>query len=336
MNKYLRRFLLARETGVLLALALLMLVFSLCTKSFLTPVNLTNTIRQSAVIGIMTMAVTFLIIAGEFDLSPGSTFAFTAIMAVVMMENHIAPGIAFIIALLLAAIIGLLNGLLVTKTRIPSFIATLGMMWIVRSITLIASGGRPRVLGDSGLLGDIMGGGMIFGKIPVPILWLLGIVFVSTIVLSRTVFGYRVYATGGNVQAAKFSGINTDRIKIVCFILVSLAAGLAGLISLCFLRMVAPVQGSGYELEAISSTVIGGTALGGGMGSILGATLGSFILAVIRNGLVLMGTSPYLQTGVLGLVMLAAVLINVRFGVESLNIRLILRKFVFKAISDKR
>lgn len=301
-----------REAGVLLALVLIMLFFGFFTHSFFTAKNLTNVLRQSSVLGIMTMAVTFLIISGEFDLSIGSTFAFSAIVSVVMMEGGVPPTLAFLLGLIMSAAVGLVNGLLVTKAKVPSFIATLGMMMVVRSLVLIVGSGRPRVLGDRGLIAAVFGDGTLFGAIPVPIVWLLAIVGVSWLFLSKTTFGYKVYATGGNIHAARLSGINTDRVKIVNFVLTSFAAGLAGIVSLCFLRMVAPVQGSGYELEAIAASVIGGTALSGGIGSVFGAFLGSFILAVIRNGLVLMRTNPYLQNGVLGAVILAAVIVNVR------------------------
>ena len=156
--------------------------------------------------------------------------------------------------------------------------------------------------------------GTLFGVFPVPIIWLFIVVGISWFILSKTTFGYKTYATGGNLQAAKLSGINTDRVKIINFIFTSFAAGLAGLVSLCFLGMVAPIQGEGYELEAIAASVIGGTALTGGVGSVVGSFLGAAILAVIRNGLVLMGTNPYLQKGVLGAVILIAVVVNIQLG----------------------
>jgi ribose transport system permease protein len=330
MRKTLAKLFSMREAGVLLALVLIMLFFGLYTSTFFTAKNLTNVLRQSAVLGIMTMAVTFLIISGEFDLSIGSTFAFSAIASVVLMEAGIPPTLAFFLGLVMAAAIGLINGLLVTKAKIPSFIATLGMMMVVRSLVLVVGSGRPRVLGDRGLIAEVLGGGTLFGAVPVPIVWLVVIVGVSWVFLSKTTFGYKVYATGGNIHAARLSGINTDRIKIVNFILTSFAAGLAGIVSLCFLRMVAPVQGAGYELEAIAASVIGGTALAGGVGSVIGAFLGSFILAVIRNGLVLMRTNPYLQNGVLGAVILAAVVVNTRLGAArtSSSKRRLLERFV--------
>jgi len=329
MRSVLKRILVMREAGVLAALLLIMLFFSLCTNTFLTTTNLTNVLRQSAVLGIMTMAVTFLIISGEFDLSIGSTFALSAVTAAVLMESGFPILAAFLVGLAVSIVVGFLNGLIVTKLRIPSFIATLGTMMIVRSAVLMVSERRPRVLADRGLVSCVFGGGKLFGVVPVPIVWLLVVVAISWVVLAKTPFGYKVYATGGNIRAARLSGINTDRVKITNYILTAFAAGLAGLISLCFLRMVAPVQGEGYELEAIAATVIGGTALGGGVGSIFGAFLGSFMLAIIKNGLVLMSTNPYLQDGILGLVILIAVVVNLRLGAARKGIHILdfLRQF---------
>ena len=323
MRNLLKRVLVMREAGVLAALLLIMLFFGFYTTTFFTATNLTNVLRQSAVLGIMTMAVTFLIISGEFDLSIGSTFALSAVTAAVLMESGFPILAAFLIGLAVSVVVGFLNGLIVTKLKIPSFIATLGTMMIVRSAVLMVSERRPRVLADRGIVSCAFGGGEIFGTIPVPIIWLLVIVAISWVILAKTPFGYKVYATGGNIRAARLSGINTDRVKITNYILTAFAAGLAGLISLCFLRMVAPVQGEGYELEAIAATVIGGTALAGGVGSIFGAFLGSFMLAIIKNGLVLMGTNPYLQDGILGLVILIAVVVNLRLGAARKGIRVL-------------
>jgi len=314
MKRMLMRILTMREAGVLAALILIMLFFGFSTSTFFTAHNLMNVLRQSSILGIMTMAVTFLIISGEFDLSIGSTFALSGISSVVMMEAGMPPILAILIALLVSCCIGLFNGLVVTKAKIPSFIATMATMMIVRSFDLVVSGSRPRVLGNRGVIGAIFGGGVIGDVLPVPIIWLLVVVLVSWVLLSKTTFGYKVYATGGNIRAARLSGINTDRIKITNFVLTSFAAGLAGIVSLCFLRMVSPTQGAGYELDAIASTVIGGTALAGGIGSIGGAFIGSFILAVIKNGLVLMGTNAYIQDAVLGGVILVAVVINLQLS----------------------
>jgi len=307
-----KRLLTMREVGVLLGFIAIAVFFGLYTKTFFAGRNLLNIVRQSSILGIMAMAVNFLMISGEFDLSIGSTFALTGILAVVLMQAGIPPLLAFAIVLAIACTIGLLNGLLVTKTGIPSFICTMASMMMIRSTVLLVSGARPRVLGDRGVLTLIFGGGTLFGVVPVPILLFLAVVVVSWIVLSKSPFGYKVYATGDNLEAARLSGINTDRVKIANFIYTAFAAGLGGLVSLCFLRMVSPTQGSGYELKAIASCVIGGTALAGGIGSVLGAWLGSTTLAVIENGLVLMRTSPYVHDLVVGGIVLAAVILNAR------------------------
>jgi len=338
MKRILLRILRMREAGVLAALLLIMVFFGLSTSTFFTANNLMNVLRQSSILGIMTMAVTFLIISGEFDLSIGSTFAFSGISAIVMMESGIPPILAILAALALSCCIGLFNGLIVTKARIPSFIATMATMMIVRSFDLVISGSRPRVLGDRGLVGKILGSAVLGDIVPVPIIWLLVVVGLSWLLLSKTTFGYKVYATGGNIRAARLSGINTDRIKITNFVLTSFAAGFAGIVSLCFLRMVSPTQGSGYELDAIASTVIGGTALAGGIGSIGGAFIGSFILAVIKNGLVLMGTNAYIQDAVLGAVILIAVMINLQLSASRSGVRVIdhLRSILLRHSAGRR
>jgi len=310
--RVIKRLLAMREAGVLLGFAVIVIFFGLYTDTFFTGRNIVNVIRQSAILGIMAMAVNYLMICGEFDLSIGSTFALTGIVAVVLMEAGVPPVLAFAAVLAMGCIIGLLNGLFVTKTGIPSFICTMATMMMIRSTVLLVSSSRPRVLGDRGVLALIFGGGTVFGVIPVPILLFLLVVVVSWIVLSRTPFGYKIYATGDNLQAAQLSGINTDRVKIASFVYTSFAAALGGLVCLCFLRMVSPTQGSGYELKAIASCVIGGTSLAGGIGSVMGAFLGSTTLAVIENGLVLMHTSPYLHDLVVGGVVLAAVILNAR------------------------
>jgi len=312
MRDLIKRALGVREAGVLLGLILIAVVFGLCTDTFFSSRNLVNVLRQSAILGIMAMAINFLMISGEFDLSIGSTFALSGIVAVVLMEAGLPPLVSFPLSLLAASCVGLINGLLVTKTKIPSFICTMASMMMVRSVVLMISGARPRILGERGVIAWIFGGGDLFGVIPMPIIWLLLVVALSWMVLSKTPFGYKVFATGDNIQAAQLSGIRTDRIKVMNFVYASLAAGLGGLISLCFLRMVSPTQGSGYELKAIASCVIGGTALSGGIGSVFGAFLGSSTLAVIENGLVLMRTSPYIHDLVVGAVVLGAVILNVR------------------------
>jgi ribose/xylose/arabinose/galactoside ABC-type transport system permease subunit len=186
-------------------------------------------------------------------------------------------------------------------------------MMVYRGLALILSHGWPM----SGLPDSVfysIAAGRLPGSIPVPILWLVLVSIVGWILLHKTAYGFKVYATGGNQEAARLCGINTDRIKIINFILTALGAGVAGIISLAYLGSTTPTQGTGIELEAIAASVIGGTALFGGAGTVFGAFLGATIIGVVRNGLVLLGTSAYWQEALIGLVIVLAVIINVQLG----------------------
>lgn len=305
-----------REAGVLLALILLVAGFGLASEHFFAYRNVLNILRQISQIGIITVAVTILIISQEFDLSVGSVFAVAGINTAVMMQ---VLGVHFLIAvltsLLLCALLGFINGLITVKVGVPSFITTLGTMMVYRGVALLLSGGNPV---SSGLSYDsffyYITGDRLWGIIPAPIIWFVIIAILGWVILQRSSYGYKVYATGGNTEAAMLSGIPTDKIKISNFMLTSVAAGIAGIISLSFLGSATPTQGSGLELEAIAAAVIGGTALFGGKGTILGAVLGALIMGVVRNGLVLIGTSAMLQELFVGIVIVLAVIINIKIG----------------------
>jgi len=305
-----------REAGVLMALILLVVGFSFASEHFLAYRNILNILRQISQIGIITVAVTNLIISQEFDLSVGSVFAVAGINTAMMMQVF---GVHYLLAvassLVLCALLGLFNGLITVKIGVPSFITTLGTMMVYRGIALLISGGNPI---SSGLSYDsffyYITGDRLGGILPAPIIWFLIVAVIGWIILQRTSYGYKVYATGGNTEAAKLSGIPTDRIKITNFMLTSMAAGFAGIISLSFLGSATPTQGAGLELEAIAASVIGGTALFGGKGTILGAVLGALIMGIVRNGLVLIGTSAMLQELFVGIVIVLAVIVNIMIG----------------------
>jgi ribose/xylose/arabinose/galactoside ABC-type transport system permease subunit len=311
-RKFFKKVISKRETGVLIAIILIAAFFSIVSPQFVYISNIINILRQGSVLGIMTLAVTFLIISGEFDLSIGSTFATAPVIAVELMLKGFPLGAGLFIGFLIGPVFGLINGFLVTKTRLPSFIATVGTMMIYRSSALVLSGGVAKRLGTTTILTNIMGGGKVMNFIPVPILWLLIITAVMWIILHKTTFGFKVYTTGGNINAATMSGIRTDRIKITNFILTSSFAGLTGIIALCYMGTTSFTMGLGYELEAIASTVIGGTALSGGIGSILGAFFGSFIFTEIRNGLVINMVKAFHQTIIIGAVIIIAFIINIQ------------------------
>ncbi len=299
-----------REIGVLAALILIGIFLTAATPFFLTTNNLLNISRQMVIISIIAVGMTYLIISREFDLSVGSTYGLAGIIAgTLVLKLGIDIWVAVPLVLLLGALIGLINGLMVTKIGIPSFIVTLGMLSVLRGFALVLANGWP--ISDlppssffSVFAGTILG-------IPTHTIWMIAILLIGGFVLSRTPFGYHIYATGGNPRAARLMGINTNRVKLINFVITATLASLGGLLTLGFLNSVTPTAGTGLELDIIASVVIGGTALAGGAGSILGTFLGAAIMSTVRNGLVLLGVSAYWQQAAIGLVIVIAVTVDV-------------------------
>jgi ribose/xylose/arabinose/galactoside ABC-type transport system permease subunit len=301
-----------RDIGVLVAALAILAFFSIITPTFLTPYNIFNVLRQTAELGIIAMAMTILIVAGEFDLSVGAIYAVTGVVTGFLATNlGLNIWLASLAGMVAALALGFLNGLLIATTRINSFIATLSTMMVFRGISMVTSQGQPISFQLSFFM-DLFGRAELGGMLPVPVLWFAGWGIIMYVVLHLTTFGVKVFATGDNREAADLAGIRTMRIKRAAFLITSLASGLAALISLSFLRTVTPTQGTGIELEAIAASVIGGTAMSGGVGSIVGTFLGTFIIAEVRTGLVLLGTDAYVQDAFVGLVIALAVIINVR------------------------
>ncbi len=307
-----KRLFALRDVGVLVAALAILAFFSIITPTFLTPYNIFNVLRQTAELGIIAMAMTILIIAGEFDLSVGAIYAVTGVVTGFLATNlGLNIWLAALAGMVAALALGFLNGLLIATTRINSFIATLSTMMVFRGIAMVISQGQPISFQLSFFM-DLFGRAELGGMLPVPVLWLAGWGVIMYAVLHLTTFGVKVYATGDNREAADLAGIRTMRIKRAAFLITSLASGIAALISLSFLKTVTPTQGTGIELEAIAASVIGGTAMSGGVGSIVGTFLGTFIIAEVRTGLVLLGTDAYVQDAFVGLVIALAVIINVR------------------------
>jgi ribose/xylose/arabinose/galactoside ABC-type transport system permease subunit len=303
-----------RDVGVLVAAVLIAAFFSVLNPVFLTPYNLFNILRQTAELGIIAMAMTMLIVSGEFDLSVGATYAVAGVVTGLLatrlgLDIWLAAGAGMAAALLL----GWLNGLLIATTRINSFIATLSTMMVFRGIAMVLSQGQP-ISFELSFFMDLFGRAELGGLLPVPVLWFAAWGVFCYVLLHRTTFGVKVFATGDNREAAELAGIKTMRVKQVAFLLTALASGLAALISLSFLKTVTPTQGTGLELEAIAAAVIGGTAMSGGVGSIVGTFLGTFIMAEVRTGLVIMGTDAYVQEAFVGLVIALAVIVNVKLS----------------------
>jgi simple sugar transport system permease protein/ribose transport system permease protein len=299
-----------RELGIFTALLLICITLSIASPYFLVASNLLNVSRQMATIAIMAVGMTYLIIARDFDLSVGSTYGLTGIVAGLLVLNvGIDVWVAVPIVLIFGMLIGLFNGTLVAVVGIPSFIVTLGTLSILRGAALILSGGRPVSDLPPSSFFEVFAGE--FYGVPAQTLWMVLILVIAGFALAKTKFGYHVYATGGNPRAARLMGINTRRVRIINFMIAGFLAAFGGIMALAFLNTVPPTAGTALELDIISAVVIGGTALAGGVGSILGTFLGAAIMAVVRNGLVMLGISAYWQQAAIGTVIVVAVTLDV-------------------------
>ncbi|HHV93600.1 MAG TPA: ABC transporter permease [Firmicutes bacterium] len=305
-----RRILQRQEFGVFLALILISIFFSVSTTTFLTMPNMLNVMRQISINGIIVMAMTFVIIIKDIDLSIGSTFALVSMLVAIMFNTYgVNIWLASLIGLILGGILGLINGVVAVKGQLPPFIVTLGSMMIYRGLALVISGGVPAAVRLPETF-FMFTGARVFGRIPVPSLWFLGVTLIAGFILHRTSYGFKVYAVGGNAEAARLAGIDVDRVRITNFVILGVVSGLAGIISMSYLSSVTPTVGQGIEMQVIAATVLGGTSMLGGVGTILGSFLGTLVLGVVRNGLVLMGTSAYLIDLITGIVLILAVFVS--------------------------
>jgi ribose transport system permease protein len=312
----LRRVLAARETGVFIALVLMCLLLAIARPNiFPTAQNLLNIGRQVSLIGIMAVGMTFVIISGEIDLSIGSTYALSGLSTGLLLTQGWALLPALLVGLLVGASVGFINGFLSTFGRLPSFITTLGMMSVARGIALLLTQGQPVTVRESfGVQPMVLeqfkfiGQGQFAGLLPMQLFFFIIIAVFGYILLARTIFGFQVYAVGGSQKAARVSGIKVFRVKILAMTMMGLLSAFSGILVLAFLLSGQAGQtGSGLELDVIAAVIVGGAALSGGEGSILGTVLGVLIIGVLRNGLVLLQISPYWQTTIIGLVIVLAV-----------------------------
>lgn len=298
------RLLKMRELGLLAAVVIFGTIIAVVNPVFLSFENLVNVFRASVFIFIVGCALTFVFVGGELDLSVGSVLGLTGVVTALAMLRGIPVPLGILVGLSLGAGIGLINGFLVTRFRIPALIVTLGMLYAARGTIIVATGGEPvyplpesfKIIAQGSLLG-----------IPnlIPIAAVIGAL--SHFVLTYAKFGYTVRAVGGNMEAARVCGIDVNRIRLWLYVLSGTASALAGILMASRLSSGQPNQGVGFELQAISAVIIGGTSLFGGIGSIFGSLLGSLILSMLANGMVLMHISAYWQNIVVGAVIVAAV-----------------------------
>jgi len=295
------------DNGALVGLALVCLVMWIATPAFLTVPNLLNVGVQAAVVAVLAFGMTFVIITAGIDLSVGSVAALSSICAGWMVATAGLPGpMALLIAPLAGLVAGLVSGAAIAYGKLPAFIATLAMLSIARGLALVISGGRPIDMPDAV---SALGGSV--GPVPVPILVLIAAWAVTAFVLNRTVFGRSLYAIGGNEEAARLAGLPVKRTLASVYAIAGLFSGVAGMVLAGRLASAQPQAASGYELDAIAAVVIGGASLAGGYGKATGTLIGALILAVIRNGLNLLNVTAFWQQVVIGLVIAAAVGIDV-------------------------
>lgn len=290
----LKRFVARPEFGPFVLLLAMVFVFWHINPAFLSGRNISNVLAFTVELGLIALAMTLLMTAGEFDLSVGSLFGFCPVLMWTLYNTGVMSIEAgFAVALFAAMIIGLVSGIFVTQLKIPSFLVTLGMLLVVRGTALFVTSGFPqRTWNAKDLpLADILVGGVHIAGIRVymSLFWFVAAALILGYLLTRSRFGNWIQAAGGNASAARARGVNVDRTKIKLFVLSALMAGFAGIISSIRTAAANPNSGTGYELEVIAMVVIGGTALTGGRGTIIGTVLGIFILRFMRNGIVLIG-----------------------------------------------
>ncbi|MFC7457510.1 ABC transporter permease [Brachybacterium sp. GCM10030267] len=312
------------EGRAFLALALIIVVFSLLSPNYLTVDNLLIMASHVAIFALLSLGMLLVVLTGGIDLSVGSTLGFTAVIAGFLLRGvpldifgvtlYPSVPVAVLISVALGGVIGLVNGLLVARFHVAPFVATLGMLYVVRGFALLMTNGRTindlsgtEGLGNSGF--EWLGFNRILG-IPAGVLIMAVIALVLAVVLARTTFGRWLYATGGNERASQLSGVPVRSVKIWVYVISGLCSAVAGLILASTLTSASPTAGNTYELTAIAGVVIGGAALSGGRGTVRGTLLGAFVIGFLSDGLVLVGVSEYWQTVFVGAVIIVAVLLN--------------------------
>jgi ribose transport system permease protein len=294
------------NVAITLVALVIFALFSLTARTFLTEFNLVNILRNTSLIGIVAVGMTYLLIAGEIDLSVGSLFGFlNVIMGLLVVVAGLNPWLAMLLVTALGAVSGTINGLIRTRIGIPSFIVTLAMLVAYRSAALIMSGERPLTTRGRTPFYTFTGG-ELFGIVPWHVVWMLVIMAIGGLVLARTRFGYHLYATGGNLEAARFAGIKTDRLKLAAFVLTGALCGLIGALLFGYLRVAEPTTGTGFEFRVIGAVIVGGVALTGGRGTIYGSLVGALIISMITSGLVLLGYSQDVGDVATGALIIAA------------------------------
>ena len=287
----------------------LVIVLTIMKPSFISPKNLANILKQASINGILSFGMMFVIISGGFDMSVGSTVAFAGILAALLGNGNYPLILPLVVAVIAGLCVGIVNGVGIAIGELPPFIMTLGSMTAVRGLALLVSGGNP-IIGISDSYKAVAAG--TFMGIPLLAVYLVIVIIICSFVATKTVYGRRVYACGGNIQAARVAGINTNFIRISTFAIAGLLAGFCGFLMTSRVTIGQPTAAESYEMDAITACVVGGVSMSGGVGKPWGVIIGTLLITVIANGLDILGVSSHWQKIVKGLIIVLAVLIDVK------------------------
>lgn len=311
VKKFSGRFLawFKQNIGILIGLAALIAIVSLFSESFFTASNMWNILRQISTNALLAFGMTFVILIGGIDLSAGPLLAFSGVFAAYVMGNLDWPIWAAIAgSIILCSMVGMLNGVIVTKTGIAPFVVTLSVQQIFRGFAMLLANGAPIRIRDQGFINI---GTTYIGPVAFPVIYTIIIMALCYVVLNKTQFGRHIYALGGNKTAARFAGIRTQRIEVMVYALSGFLAGIAGIVLAARMTAGVPATGDGYECDAIAAVVLGGASFTGGIGTIGGTLIGAIIIGVLNNGLNMLNVASFWQYVAKGVVILLAVMVDV-------------------------
>ncbi|PYE20412.1 ribose ABC transporter membrane protein [Paraburkholderia silvatlantica] len=298
-----------QKLGPFVALLIISVALSIVSRDFLTLDNLLNVMRQASINALIAFGMTLVILLGGIDLSAGSVLALSSVIIATLLSAGTPAVVATFAGLLAGGLMGFANGLVISKGKVAPFIATLGSMTVLRGLALVVSNGSPISSFNSDFF-SLLGGGYVARLVPIPVVLMLVMFGVFWVLLRKTVFGRHIYATGGNAESAKLSGVKVDRIQLWVYTIAGVMSALAGVVLTSRLNSAQPTAGTGYELDAIAAVVLGGTSLTGGRGWIFGTLVGALLIGVLNNGLNLLDVSSFYQQVIKGIVILLAVLID--------------------------
>ncbi|MEM5450607.1 ABC transporter permease [Paraburkholderia guartelaensis] len=298
-----------QKLGPFVALLIISVALSIVSRDFLTLDNLLNVMRQASINALIAFGMTLVILLGGIDLSAGSVLALSSVIIATLLSTGTPAIVATLAGLVAGGLMGFANGLVISKGKVAPFIATLGSMTVLRGLALVVSNGSPISSFNSDFF-SLLGGGYVARLLPIPVVLMLAMFGVFWVLLRKTVFGRHIYATGGNAESAKLSGVKVDRIQLWVYTIAGVMSALAGVVLTSRLNSAQPTAGTGYELDAIAAVVLGGTSLTGGRGWIFGTLVGALLIGVLNNGLNLLDVSSFYQQVIKGIVILLAVLID--------------------------